>query len=285
MAFEIKYTFHPRKDDGEYDTNLKEEKLIKIGKGFDDISLEKVATTIMSQLARRDIWVVGVEVFELVKKNINFKECKDGKGIILKGKKFSFSDSSSLICEDKIEQEEQIIEENTNKQINNNLENLYNPKNSAPVQSLSSNLNINKNKIIYKVIFDPPIQYINELKRLRLRLSPDNEYAVHQVIQHPTGKLELQKIAITDDVGNVIVVDEKFFTNVGTGLLADKQLNFSGETGLSRTKKPKLLYEDQLVYDVPNQQVASSSCRVNAPIDDGSIPPDLMAVPDIRSGR
>ena len=32
MGYEIKYTFHPRKESGGYDTDAKEEKTVKVGK-------------------------------------------------------------------------------------------------------------------------------------------------------------------------------------------------------------------------------------------------------------
>ena len=289
MGFEIKYTYHNRNGDGSYNTNKKEEKIVKVGKPFDDTPLDKVAAVIISQLARRDIWVVDVEVCELVRKVISFKECKDGKGITLKGKRFSFNDASEMISED--EDFEESSCDVSNKQPheialnsnNSSTEELYkNPNKLVPVQKSVNTQQINQNKIIYKVLFDPPIQYINEIKRLNLRLTTDKEYPVHQVIQHPTGKLELQKIAITDDLGRVVTVDDKFFTIVGTGLLADKQLNFSGSTG-ERYKRPKLAFEDQMVMESFDQN--TKKINRNIPVDDGNIPADLMAVPDIRANR
>lgn len=283
MGFEIKFIYHPRNDNG-YDTNKKEDKIVKVGKPFDETPLEKVAAAIMSQLARRDIWVIDVEVSELVKKSVSFKECKDGKGIVLKGKRFSFNEAAEMISEEDNEVEQ--IKEQTptsTAMVKNNIDELYNPNKNVPLQKTANSQQVNQNKVIYKVFFDPSIQYINEVKRLALKLSPDKEYPVHQVIQHPTGKLELQKIAITDDVGKVVIVDEKFFTIVGTGLLADKQLNFSGSTG-SSYKRPKLAFEDQMVIDTSDPKMVSSNNK-NIPLDDGNIPSELMAVPDIRANR
>lgn len=291
MGFEIKYTYHPRNDDG-YDTNKKEQKIAKVGKPFDETPLEKLAAAIMAQLARRDIWVIDVEVCEFVRKNISFKECKDGKGITLKGKRFSFNEAAEMVSEDE-ETEESIDQDQgattptqvvVHQKNNQAIEDLYsNPNKPVPVQKQALSQNINQNKTMYKVYFDPPIQYINEVKRLGLRLSPDKEYPVHQVVQHPTGKLELQKIATTDDSGKVVIVDEKFFTIVGTGLLADKQLNFSGSTGRTY-KRPKLAFEDQMVMETHDPK-SSRSRQQEIPLDDGNIPADLMAVPDIRAHR
>ena len=69
MGYEVKYIYHPRKEDGPgYDAEITEEKTAKVGKPFDDTPLEKCAAAIMAQLARRDVWVVDVEVYELVRR-------------------------------------------------------------------------------------------------------------------------------------------------------------------------------------------------------------------------
>lgn len=94
MGFELKY-FYFDKIDGDYDTdNLKEMKK-KIGQPFDDTPLDKVASQIISQFARRDILVQDVEIVELKKVKINFKETKDG--VIIKNKKYSFSLDKVLV--------------------------------------------------------------------------------------------------------------------------------------------------------------------------------------------
>jgi hypothetical protein len=272
MAFEIKYIFHDRDEKGQYNTEKSQEKIVKLGKLLEDIPLEKVASSIMSYLARRDIWVTKVEVFEIVKKEVNFKESKDGRGIVLKGKKFSFVEGSKF----DIEETEEIEEESSNHLIETQKQNLIS------IKPTNIKENINNNKVLYRVLFDPPIQYFNEVKRLGLRFSQDKEYPVHKVVQHPTGKLELQKIAVTDDAGRVAIVDEKFFTIIGSGLLADRELNFSGSSSRIQ-KKPKLAFEDQMISETP--EIRQKSCSTNIPLDDGSIPEHLMSVPDIRAKR
>ena len=87
MGFECIYYFH-KKVDGDYDRENKETFKKKVGDPFDDVPLEKLAASIMAQMARRDIWIVDVEIFELTKKQISFKESKGG--IVIKNKKFSF---------------------------------------------------------------------------------------------------------------------------------------------------------------------------------------------------
>ena len=85
MGFECCYYYH-EKVDGDY--NKEETKTFKkkVGDPFDDVPLEKLAASIMAQMARRDIWIVNVEIFELSKKPVNFKESKGG--IVIKTKSF-----------------------------------------------------------------------------------------------------------------------------------------------------------------------------------------------------
>ena len=287
MGFEIKYIYHNRKEDGGYDTENKEEKFIKVGKPFDDTILEKAAASIMAHLARRDIWVIDVEVAELVRKPISFKECKDGKGITLKGKRYAFNCASQMVSEDVSEETELVIPPGVQphefaaiqKQNQSSMERDSNGSVTLKNSTVPS-IQINQKIVVFKVIFDPPIQYVNEIKRLGLRFTIDNEYPVHKVIQHSTGKLELQKIAVTNDVGKVVTVDEKFFTTLGTGLLADKQLNFSGSTVRSTIRKPKLMFEDQMVMETSDPKIDS-----NIRLDNDIIPENLMVIPDIRSRR
>jgi hypothetical protein len=90
MGYEVIYKFHERLPDGKYAEEVKETKKT-VGKVHQEIPLSKLATVIMSQLARRDIWIIDVDIFEYTKKKISFKEPMDGKGLILKGKRFNIT--------------------------------------------------------------------------------------------------------------------------------------------------------------------------------------------------
>jgi len=101
MGFEIRYHYHPKKEDGVgYNMDKKEMLTKKIGKSFDETPLEKLAGAVMSQMARRDILIFDVEVDEFVRKSVNFKETKDGRGIVLKNKRFSFNSTADMVSSD-----------------------------------------------------------------------------------------------------------------------------------------------------------------------------------------
>jgi hypothetical protein len=101
MGFEIVYKYHPKTEKG-YDTSEVEDLKKELGKPFEDVPLEKVAAAIMLDMARRDIWIVKVEVTELVKKKVEFRE-SDG-GIVLKNKKFSLDSLANALEERPIAQ-------------------------------------------------------------------------------------------------------------------------------------------------------------------------------------
>lgn len=310
MGFEIKYKFHPRKQEGGYDTDKLEEKTAKVGKPFDDTPLEKCAAAIMGQLARRDIWVVDVEVYEVVKKKISFKESNDGKGILLKNKRFSLNSTAQMVAEDVVDetapqqqalvpqpptqmaipqqlppgmQPHQLIQRPQQAQM---VDTLYANPNAAAIQHLPPPP-INQKRVLYEVYFEPAIVYVPELKKMKLKFTRDKKYPVHEVIPSPTGSLAAQRIAVTDDTGKVITVDEKYFSSAGRGLLADKELNFSGGNGRGE-QKPKLMYDDQMVADAPihrgKMPQGIPEEYKDIPLDDGTIPESYFNVPEIRPG-
>lgn len=319
MGFEITYTFHPRKDDGVgYDTAATEEQVVKVGKPFDETPLESLAAGIMAQMARRDIWVVDVKVVELVRKEVTFKECKDGRGIMLRNKRFSFNEAAQMVAED-VEEAPQAPNAYPHEQMaqarlpvangqhpherlagngqhqhpherlaadrtQNSIEDLYgNPSKPVPVvrQSVQPR-SINQKKVLYYVYFDPD-PYRAEAQRMKLKFQEDRKYPVHQIVPHPTGKLDAQQLALTDDTGKVVVLEEKYFTSAGVGLLEDKDNRFSGSSARG-VRRPKLSYEGEMYMDVADPKTMAAIPQ-GIPIDDGTLPDELLQVPDIRPGR
>lgn len=302
MAFEITYHYHPRLEEGVgYDHDVTKDKKVRVGKPFDDTPLEKCAAAITAQLARRDIWVIDVEVYELVKKEIRFKESKDGRGIVLKNKKFTLSATAELIAEDLVEAPAQTQMIPAPVQGNGGLlphemmqrqpvlptgdtDNLYANPNQSMVRMSVDPRNINKSKTLYQVYFEP-YAHAAEASILKLRFTEDTKYNVHQVIPSASGKLDAQQIALTDDTGQIVILDEKFFTTAGKGLLGDAELGFSEPRSAKRNKN-KLMYDGELTTGThPAELVAQAAGMGDIPVDDGGIPEDLMATPDLRPGK
>ena len=86
MGFEVVFKYHDKIENG-YDTLENKTFKKKFGDPYEDVPLSKLALFIMGQLARRDIWIVDVEINEFIKKSISFRENKSG--IIIKNNKFT----------------------------------------------------------------------------------------------------------------------------------------------------------------------------------------------------
>ena len=98
MGFEIKYVFHEKKDDGSYNLEEKKEFKRSLGDPFEEIDLNELASAILKQFGRRDVLVVDVDIVELIRKPVSFKEAKGG--IILKNRKYSFDEEVCLNSRD-----------------------------------------------------------------------------------------------------------------------------------------------------------------------------------------
>ena len=89
--YEIIFKYYKHKDNLDYDRT---ESLIlkkKFGQIEEEYPLDKIACYIMSQLARRDIFIHDVEIYSYVKKNVSFKISKNGFSI--NGQKFGHNDT------------------------------------------------------------------------------------------------------------------------------------------------------------------------------------------------
>jgi hypothetical protein len=89
MGFLVNYKYCKLKD-GSYDKSELTEGNIKVGEAFDEVPLDILAGKVMALLARRAIFVTEIEIFELARKAVSYKESDDG--ILIKNKKFRFDD-------------------------------------------------------------------------------------------------------------------------------------------------------------------------------------------------
>lgn len=225
MGFECCYHYHERVD-GEY--NKDETKILrkKVGDALEDVPLEKLAGAIMAQLARRDIWITNVEVFEISKKTVNFKEAKGG--IVIKNKKFLF-DSGGTTSFVTVEDVEQQLDHHAHSQIQ------YQPQvsqNTQQQQHLSAaahphNL-ARQRKPVDFVLFAPEPQQLHEAKRKNLKLTVNRKYPVLEKKMSPTGVGEIY--LVIDDVGREQSASDAYFVPANVNLVADRELGFSETT-------------------------------------------------------
>lgn len=94
MGFELIFSYQEEIEKGKYDEEVKT-KQIKVGSPYDEVPLELAASKIFAQLARRNILVTDVKVYELTKKQVSYKEVDDG--FLIKNRKFKFDDGPSVV--------------------------------------------------------------------------------------------------------------------------------------------------------------------------------------------
>ncbi len=217
MGFEVLYSYHEKTDAG---YNKEETKKLKkrIGDPFEEVPLEKLAAAIMTQYARRDIWVVDVEIFELSKKEVSFREAKNG--IIIKNKKFLWGENSNIVVED--------------------MEQAPAPQAMVPIpqqpfqqqmavagQSRPAIQPHNQGQLrpVKYMVFMPELQMMPEVKQKGLRFTPDKKYPIFHIQPSPNGIGEIYKMV--DDTGREQLVSDKYFVPSDPVLFADRELGFS----------------------------------------------------------
>lgn len=215
MGYEVTYKFHEKLLDGSY--NYEESKTFKkkVGDPFDEISLEQLAAAIMAQLARRDIWIIDVEAFELSKKLINFKETKGG--IVLKNKKFLFESTCSISsCSDEEEDEvaKPTISGNTGKHPHE-----FQQKSNSNVNQA----NLSSRRPIDQCIFLPELNQIPAIKQKNFKLTVEKQYSIYERKIGVGGEFYL----IIDDSGKNQLVPSEYFVPAKITLVGDKEVNFS----------------------------------------------------------
>ena len=250
MAFEIKFKYYEKTGLCDYDKAKELEYVKTVGDLQVDLPLEKLASVILGQMARRDILVFDVEIYEFTKKKISFKETKNG--IVIKNKKFNLGLDNIVVTEEEAPQvldhkpnlnscavvaqpQEQPIVKLIQPQVNHIHQNNNPPPNPTSM--------IGNRKPIKKVIFSP-----SDLKYLRgksWRFTPNKEYLVYRerYADNGVGMLYL----MYDDRNREFEVQDEFFIPAQASLIGDSEessfnsnndlLNWSGKQGNSDMPK------------------------------------------------
>ena len=231
MGYEVTYHYHERVE-GDYNKDETKTFKKKVGDPFEEVSLEKLAGAVMAQLARRDVWIVDVEVYELSKKPISFKEAKGG--IILKNKKFLFDgggeDASSVIVQDMIQapapqpiqQPQQYAMPVSGNQQHVNIQGQApNPNQGVGLPHEQGQ----PRRPVDVMTFAPELHQMTEIKQKNLRFTPDKKYPVYEKKEAPGGLGEV--FVMVDDTGRQQLVSDKYFVPGNINLFADRELGFS----------------------------------------------------------
>lgn len=224
MGYEIIYHYQEKTEKG-YGEETKTFKK-RLGDPYEDYPLEELSKSILLQLARRDIYVKDLEVYEITKKKIKYKETKNG--IILKNKKYLFSEGGLELVvnasddkEDKEQKEEIVIQEPVMLQAEN-----------KPIKNVNESVDLSR--VVKRMCFVPEPQQLIDLLKKGIKLTQDKTYNINKVEPHPNGINEIY--TLLDDKGKIQKVSDIYFIPM-TNLIGqeeqsefkeDRSLNWSG---------------------------------------------------------
>lgn len=215
MGYEVKYHYHDKTEAG-YDTDDIKIFTKRVGKSFDDTSLGAVASAIIRQLARRDIWVVNVEIVEFVKKEISFRESKGG--IVIKNRKFNFDSISQAIVED----EDEGVDEGE----------VDAPAVSLPVNPAEESLG----RALRKEFFNPEIPgLVQECRKRGYDFTLGKLYDIYKEAPDVRGLMHGMVYTVLDDKGKKREMNDKHFASdaVLKGFENPATPSSAGGTGLN----------------------------------------------------
>lgn len=206
MGYELIFHYKESAENpGTYKDEVKN-KSYKVGKTTEDIGIEVVAGKILSQLARRNILIVDVEIYEYAKKKVSYRETSDG--IVIKNKKFSFDSSSVVLCEDFVDD---VSEQEEFKPIPSVSKELADK--SCPIAK-SKNL---AKRVIRQEIFDPDPRGKIKVEQNGFKFSVGKKYPIYS--EESFGGTILYNT--TDDRSKDVKVSAEYFVAIGSGLLEE----------------------------------------------------------------
>lgn len=219
MGYELVYHYHEEISKGEYNKAEIKTKTAKVGTPLDDVPLEAVAGKIIAQLARRNILVVDVEIYEYTKKKISYKESSDG--ILIKGKKFSFDDGPVVVSRDFnpeteiAENTESVEEQLASLLADPRIKNVLNPPPKPVVKQETLD------RPIRHEIYDPMIPALaQDAKQRGMKFTVGKKYPVFAEKKGPNMMAGLIYTVI-DDEGKRRDVSERFFNTPTKGVDID----------------------------------------------------------------
>ena len=233
MGYEVTYKYHEKDDSGNYNKEVVKEMKKKIGDAYEEIPLEKLASAIMSQLARRDIWILPeVEIYEYRKVKISFRETKGG--IVIKNKKFELDSESKIVVHEFTEGQP-----TTNTPIN------YNGAMVPAQPGNKTNLAAPTGRPIKWVALDPDDRNLSRVKGSGLAFLPNKRYPVFQEAPDPKSFGRMIYTMLDENKREVTIFDDYF-------LNADQRLAQGFNSTVDRDAEPKLSFGEYEKDSMPD---------------------------------
>lgn len=211
MGYEIIYRYKEATGKpGEYSEEIKE-RSAKMGKVTEDVGLDALASKIMAQLARRNILIVDVEIYEYAKRRVSYRETKSG--IVIKNKSFSF-DSGSVVetCDFEDGGSESDQPDEDFKPIPSPSREMADR--SCPIAA-KVNLASPARRAIRHEIFEPEPLALHKARQKGLKFTVGKKYPIYS--ESSMGTTVVYKT--TDDGGRDIEVSSEYFIAIGAGLM------------------------------------------------------------------
>jgi hypothetical protein len=243
MGFEVTYHFRESIGPGQYSEEV-QTKTVKVGTATEDTPLEAVASKVMAQLARRNILITDVEIYEYTRKKLTYKEADDG--IIIKNKKFRFDDgpvaSASPVDEDTPESTlAALLAANPN--LLATLQQAAHPQPIAthaahgapaqPVKQLSRSVIQTPTGLVRArrwEVFSPELMLEHKAKQANLKLTKGKQYPIFEEEQIGKPPLTRTRYKTQDDAGRQVTVDAEYFVPPISGKLSheDEMVSMAG---------------------------------------------------------
>lgn len=218
MGYEFFCHYHERLGDGSYDKDQIKTMKKRVGQAEEEVACERLAGAIMAQLARRDVWVLDVEVYEFSKKKISFRETKGG--LVIGNKKYGLDDCGQYSVQ------EAACEPEARHKPGFRQDSLP-PQYAQHGQDGSVNiadLQLTKRKPIRYEIFQPDPVFVDPQKVRTLAFTVGDKYPIYQ--ERPAGndpRLGMNYTTL-DNQGRKQVLNDKHFVPAGN-LIGGDQFN------------------------------------------------------------
>ncbi len=211
MGYEVTFHFHEEISKGEYNREETKTKLVKVGTPYEEIPLEVLAGKIMAQLARRNILVVDVEIFEYTKKKINYRETPEG--VVIKNKKFSFDDGPIVtVNEDSKEGEQSPEQMLANLLANPQIQAVLAGKPVPQGKNIAKPATPNNRGVLRHEIYNPADKiFLEDAKRRGYAFTLGKKYPILSEKMGPNMMVGMV-YTVMDDNGNTQKLSDKFFT-------------------------------------------------------------------------
>ena len=190
MGYELIFYYQEEIEKGKYDEETKTRK-VKVGSPQEDVPLESAAAKVFAQLARRNILVTDVEIYEFTRKKLSYREVDDG--FLIKNRKFRFDDGPTAVVseeasEDAAPRDQLAALLAANPELLSQLTQQQGGGASPPKKvnvTAPPSRSLNLGKPIREEKFDPPPFLRDEIKRRALPFTIGQKYPIYDEKPNP----------------------------------------------------------------------------------------------------